>query len=1031
MKIRLLYLLSTLIAGCALVQTAGSRLQEAGAPSGADTAGRAALPPLTSVSMGGTTTSGGGGTLPARAAAPRLLASYGSLPLAFEQNQGQTTAGVQYLTRGKGYSLFLTATGADLLLRRGNGESARSRIARRRQDLRVRGARVGQSGAAPTRLRFRFAGAAAHPKAESQEPLPGVVNYLIGNDPHKWRTGIATYGRVRYQNVYPDIDLCYYGSQGRLEYDWVVAPGGSVRKIGMDIEGARSVRLTAGGDLRIAVGGGEVIEQAPVVYQEAHGLRRPIAARWVVRADAHTPGVRVGFDVAKYDRSRPLIIDPILYFSTYLGGSQFATATGIAVDSFACAYITGYTNAADFPTQSPIQAANHANTSSGHDNAFVAKLNATGTALVYSTYLGGSTEDDGYGIAVDSQGEAYVTGLTESKDFPVMNALYGTLPGTSGAAFVTKLNAAGNGLIYSTYLGGSNGAEATAIAVDGQGNAYVTGGTGSTNFPVTASAFQNINRGNGVLGDGNAFITKINPTGSALVYSTYLGGTQGDTANAIAVDSSGEAYVTGDTNSSDFPLAGADQKMPLGEGDAFVTKLNANGNALIFSTYLGGSLIDHSHAIAVDGNGSVYVTGDTNSTDFPILNPYQSRNRNIGGVSTGFVTKYNSLGVMIYSTYLGGSGDSIGNGESGDGIVVDSLGDAFVTGSSSSPDFPTVNPIQVTNGGGNAFLTEINPTGSALLFSTFLGGTGGDAGLGIALDILANPYIAGETRSTNFPVTPDAFQSTNHSTDNANAFVARIQMHAAVGDFNGDCRPDLLFQNQTSGALSLWHMNGSAFLNGVSIPIGPGSGYKAVGVGDFNGDGKPDILFQNQTTNQLAIWYMIDTAFQGGVLAPVIPATGYKVVGVGDFNGDGKPDIVFQNQSTGQVAIWFMNGSTFAGGVALPTLPGAAWQVVGVGDFNGDGQSDLVFQNANSGDLAIWFLNGVNYIGGASIPYVPGPGYHVVAVADYNGDTHPDLVFQNTTTGQLAVWFFVGTTLTGGTSVPTVPVTGWSVVGPH
>ena len=448
----------------------------------------------------------------------------------------------------------------------------------------------------------------------------------------------------------------------------------------------------------------------------------------------------VTFSVAGYDPKRALVIDPTLVY-TYMAGGQ-----GIAVDSYGNAYVTGYTYSTDFPTVNPLQPS-----PGGEYDAFVAKLNPTGSALVYSTYLGGSSDDFGFGIAVDVAGNAYVTGWTSSSDFPTANALQPQNPNTC-SPFVAKLNPAGSALVYSTYLGGGSAFGCIdygeGIAADAAGNAYVTGITDSTDFP-TANPLQP------VFGGGeDAFVTKLNPTGSALVYSTYLGGSGDDAGEGIAVDSAGNAYVAGYTMSTDFPTANPLQPNIGGIEDAFVAKLNPAGSALIYSTYLGGSGHDWGRAVAADSVGNAYVTGNTESTDFPTANAFQANCHSCtpwvyppgqggpgGLMDNAFVAKLNPTGsALVYSTYLGGSGNDAGNA-----IAADSAGNAYVTGWTGSTDFPTANPLQAScdncspNNVPGPFVASLNPTGSVLVYSTYLG-SGGD---GIAVDAAGNAYVTG------------------------------------------------------------------------------------------------------------------------------------------------------------------------------------------------------------------------------------------------------------------------------------------------
>ena len=530
----------------------------------------------------------------AAAAETRVSQSYGKLPLHFEANQGQTHQDVRFLARGPGYSLYLTAGEAVLVLTQPNPDAKR--------DLRSTPERRGtQPRGTPVVVRMSLVGAAPKPPASGREELPGKANYLIGKDPAKWRTNVPTYAKVHYREVYPGIDLVYYGNQRQLEYDFVVSPGADPERIVLGFQGGERLEINAEGELVLHAGGGALRQQKPVIYQEINGVRTKIEGRYVLK-DAH----RVGFQLAAYDQSRPLVIDPTLVYSTYLGGSISDDGYGIAVDAAGSAYVTGLAGSTDFPTASPLQAAY-----GGGGDAFVSKLNAAGSALLYSTYLGGSGEDYGYGIAVDADGSAYVTGGTTSTDFPTVNPLQAANGGGTDA-FVSKLDAAGCALLYSTYLGGSGGDGGAGIAVDAAGSAYVSGSTSSTNFP-TANPLQAASGG----GLTDAFVSKLNAAGSALLYSTYLGGSSRDAGRGIAVDAAGSAYVTGWTTSTNFPTASPLQSAKAGFTDAFVSKLNAAGSALLYSTYLGGGFGDnYGLGIAVDAAGAAYVTGRTNSADF-------------------------------------------------------------------------------------------------------------------------------------------------------------------------------------------------------------------------------------------------------------------------------------------------------------------------------------------------------------------------------------------------------------------------------
>ena len=681
--------------------------------------------------------------------------SYGQLPLSFEPNQGQTDPRVKFLSRGNHHTLFLTPGEAVLVI--SSGSADRGTIQR------------SDTGVA---LRMRLVHANPQAEITGSEELPGKVNYLIGNDPKRWHSNLPTYARVQYKEVYPGIDLIYHGHEGQLEYDFVVYPGADPGRIGLELRGADRVEVDGDGDLLLHTTISTIRQRRPVIYQEVNGLRREVSGRYVLKDKHH-----VSFQVGTYDRGRPLVIDPIIY-STYLGGIANDSGNAIAVDSAGSAYLTGFTLSPDFPTTA---GAFQRTLPSAGGNAFVTKLNPAGSTQVYSTYLGGgSNQDEGFGIAVDSAGSAYVTGFTSSTDFPTTaGAFQRTLADGATNAFVTKLDPAGSMPVYSTYLGGSNQDEGFGIALDSLGAAYVTGFTASPDFPTTLLAFQTMcacSLTNGFAAD--AFVTKLNATGSALVYSTYLGGNNTDEGLGIAVDLAGSAYVTGETASStDFPRTLGAFQMTFGGGDfdAFVTKLSPTGSILVYSTYLGGSSTDEGLGIAADSAGSGYVTGFTSSSNFPTT-PFAFQKTFGGGASDAFVTKLNPLGTapLVYSTFLGGSAI-----DQGAGIAVDLAGSAHVTGFTRSGNFPTTPDAVQPSSGGNedAFVTKLNPTGSGLASSTFLGGSGADFGLGIVVDLADSAYVTGNTASIDFPTTTGVFQTTLKG--GADAFVAKIATVAA------------------------------------------------------------------------------------------------------------------------------------------------------------------------------------------------------------------------------------------------------------
>jgi beta-propeller repeat-containing protein len=718
-----------------------------------------------------------------------LVERYGKLPLAFEANTGQTSDEVKFLSRGQGYTLFLTRNAETVLVLSASSQREPSERPPNAPPVRLKPRR---ESTPPWVVRMNLVNADVTSQAEGLEELQGKANYFVGHDPGKWRTNVPLFSRVQYRNVYPGVDLVYYGNQNQLENDFIVAPGADPQSITLSFTGAEKLSLDAQGSLVLAAKEGEVRFEKPRIYQDADGARREVSGDYLLK-DAH----QVGFQVAAYDRSRRLIIDPVLSYSTYLGGANYGY--GIAVDSSGNTYLTGLAAATNFPTTPGAFQTTARSTTNA--SVFVTKLNPAGSALVYSTYLGGSgnpygMDDQGASIAVDAAGNAYVTGWTFSKDFPTTPGAFQTSNRGLENAFVTKLNSDGTALLYSTYLGGTNeggnilpGDQGRGIAVDTQGNAYVTGSACSADFPVTPLAFQlSFKGGGGGLGPFycNAFLSKLNPEllgPLSLVYSTYLGGSGGDSGQSIAVDNTGNAYLAGWTGSTDFPVTpGAFQmsfKAPR-EFNAFVSKVNPGlpgPLSLVYSTYLGGSTYgDKASGIAVDSQGSAYVTGFTGSADFPVTpGAFQTTFYSYVDV---FVTKLSPSGSsLVYSTFLSGTTAlPSGTNDYSYGIAVDATGKAYVTGLTTSADFPTTpDALQrqpATSSSRPAFVAVLNPDGSAMVYSTYLGGSSSDAGLSIAADQAGNVYVTGVTRSSDFPTTPGAFQTTFQGY--ADAFVAKF-----------------------------------------------------------------------------------------------------------------------------------------------------------------------------------------------------------------------------------------------------------------
>ena len=688
---------------------------------------------------------------------PSAAQHYGDLPLAFEPNRGQAGDPVQFLSHSTGQLLLLEKNQAVLRV-----------VAKPR-------AKVGKNpaGQRSDELKIRFAN--ANPTADIL-PLdiqPGKSNYFLGNDPAKWRTNVENYSQVRYKSLYPGVDLLFYGNQRMLEHDFIVQPGADYRAIALDISGSRKIRKNADGSVIIEVlsGSGTVRFSSPRIYQVRDGQEIDVSGGYRLKKN------ELAFNVGSYDKKLPLIIDPVLSYSTYVAGTSTDAAAGIALDSAGNAYITGYTFSTDFPTANAYQAACD-NCGNGPD-VFVTKLNATGTALVYSTYLGGSAYDQGNSIAIDSMGDAIVGGVTSSPDFPVKNSIQTLLPQEQDG-FVTSLSPDGSALNFSTYLGGDGGAYLTNVTTDSANNVYASGTTDSVDFPVTPAT--------NVIGTPTSypnqafFVAKFTPAG-ALTFATtigadpqaQLGGFGPDfSENAIAVDSAGDVYLAGGASLGLLLTPGAYQTTYIGPAAGcggctmgFALELKPDGSALIFSTYLGGSQGDQVTGLVLDSNRNLFMTGNTYSPDFPTT-PGAFATTFPGTQPSGqtFVTEMNSTGTaLVYSTFLGAP--TYQYQTYARGIALDGAGNAVVTGYTASSGFPLLNPLQSTiapgqyGNGSSTYVTEFNSTGTALLFSTLFSGSIATQAAGVAVNP-ATPsdiYITGTSYDVDLPTTKGAFQT--------------------------------------------------------------------------------------------------------------------------------------------------------------------------------------------------------------------------------------------------------------------------------
>lgn len=773
-------------------------------------------------------------TVPSQAGQGRP--NYGNKPLLFEANQGQTDSQVKFLSQGNGYAMFLTSGSMVLSFRPMEatpaspvvaspdfGSKGRSRSAIRQMEVAARAQK-----SAATVFAINLVGSNANPQVVGEDSLSTKVNYFIGRDPKKWRRNIPTYARVRYRNVYPGIDLVYYGNNRSMEYDFDLAPAADASQIQFAVKGADTLNIDSAGNLVLSKGTSALRFQTPILYQEINGIRARVSGTYVLRDSTH-----VGFEVGSHDTTKPLVIDPVLVYSTYLGGSSDDFSNGIAVDSSGDAYVVGLTDSPDFPLASigsynPTQF-----------RMFLTKFDPTGSTLLFADYFGGTSgADEAYGIALDSSGNAYVTGVASSSDFPVVNAYQSALAGSQDA-FLTKFSADGSSIVYSTYLGGPTltyiGGSTTqignSVSVDPSGEAVIAGVTAATDFPMVNAYQSSVSSDQfsdwGVYG----FLTKFAANGASLVYSTYVGGSILNTSSCtgcfpdseplgVATDASGNAYITGFTTTTDYPVtSGAFATTFPGSfmsDVGFVSKFT-NSGGIAYSTYLGGLSASFLSAIAVDTSGSAYVTGyDLAGDSFPIVTT-SICDPSVANCNGTLIAKLDPTGAsLIYSTFLGTS-----NNMAGQAIQVDASGDAFIVGS--DLQFDLSNPIEGYAGNGDVVVAEIDPSASTLLMATFFGGQQWEAASGLALDTNGAVYVTGVTQSLDFPVTPSAFQTAwGGQTD---TFVTKIDPNTsapavAMGPWSLQFGSDNVGSTSASQTTVLRNM-GSAALTISGKTIGP------------------------------------------------------------------------------------------------------------------------------------------------------------------------------------------------------------------
>ncbi len=759
-------------------------------------------------------------TAPTRAAQTRMHSA-----LAFEPNVGQADPSVRYVARGKGYSLLALPDGLVLGLTHTKPGAQQPTPGPRRSPL---------PEVETDRITMRLQGASSAPSMQTADLLKSYSNYFIGSDPKAWRTHVPQYSRVTYDDVYPGVDLALYGRDGQLEYDLVVKPGADPSQIHMAFEGVDRVQVADGGDLVLSTPHGELRQIRPVVYQELDGRRRELAGRYVVSS-----GNQVAVKVDDYDRRLALTIDPVLIYSTYLGGSGQDLAEGVAVDVSGRPYVVGISGSSDFPVFGP-----NSSGPFGARGSFVTRFAADGSTPEFSTFFTVVNNTSANAIALDSAGDIYITGTVQAGSNPAH-------------VYVRKMSKDGDRQIFDAYFGGSGQDMPFGIAVDGQGNSYVSGQTFSTDLPV--NGFQPAFAG-GAQTDG--FIVKFDASGH-VAGATYLGGTADEEIPGIALDPQGHVYVAGHTRSADFPTLNPFQAALSGPSDGFVAKLTPDLMALEYSTYLGGTSDDSISSIAVDSTGHAYVTGGTYSADFPTLNPIVATRK---AAKNPFVTKLEPDGAhLTFSTYLGGSGRD--NAGEAFGIALDGFENVYSTGIMFAADFPLVDAFQTIIGADHydAYVTKIDSSGTSLLYSSFLGGRLQDSPSlgGIAVDDAGNAFVVGSTKSPDFPLA-NAFDSTYGGgplSNTEDVFLTKIgpASNAPPGTLQLSAATYSVTEGQGSVTLTIKRVGGSRGDVSVDVDTTPGT---AVANVDYTPVSSTVFLADGQTVGTFSIPIVNDNIFE-------------------------------------------------------------------------------------------------------------------------------------------------------------------------
>ena len=902
---------------------------------------------------------------------PRMLLSgsamevFAASPALFVENQGQwSLPGVRYAFQGSGANVLHTDTGPVF-------------------QVFSRGEEDGPTEAVQFAVRFDGAEATVPVGLDRSE---SVFHYYLGEQSN-WRPDVPAYRTVAYFGLYEGIDLYTWGQRDSLKYEFHVAPGADPGRILARYEGIEGLSVDAAGALHVRTAVGELVDEAPTLYQDLPGGRVEVAGRFAAIGDS-----AVGFVISgAYDPEAELVIDPNVAWSTYVGGISADEARGIAADGSRNLLVVGDTDSLSW-------------VSGGYDtiynfsgDAFVTKIGPTGQH-VWSTYVGGTAPDTGRAVAVDSSDNVFVTGETQSSGW--VSSGYDTSYNGGNDAFVVKISSAGTH-VWSTYVGGSGHESGLGVATDSSGNVLVVGDTQTSGW-ISGGYDTSYNGGD------DAFVAKLSSAG-AHTWSTYVGGSGRERSAAIAVDSTDSALVTGDTESTGWVSGGYDTSYNGGR-DAFAVKVSSAGTQT-WSTYLGGDDFDQGHAIAVDSSDNVLVAGQTQSSSGGWVSGGYDTTLN-GGVEA-FAAKLSSAGAHTWSTYVGGNSTDVAYGVAAG--VADSL---VVVGETLSAGWVSGGPDTTYNSSGDGFVVRVTAAG-AHRWSTYLGGISSDIAYGVTVDTADSAAVAGQTTSSTWP---SGGYDTSYNL-NGDGFVAKFTPgRGADSDFDGDGMADLLWRHN-GGSNQIWFMDGATVQSTGNVQAA-GDGWSVGGVGYFDGDDKADILWRH-TSGGNQVWLMDGSTPTSAVDLPGVTDSRWRIAGVGDFNGDDKADVLWRH-ADGMNHIWFMDGTTVSSTADIPSVAGSAWRIAGVGDFNADGKADIFWRHA-AGANQIWTMDGGTVSSTADVQSVTQPEWQVGQIGDFDADGDADLLWRHDG-GADQMWLMNNATTSSTTDLQAIDAT-WQLIG--